>query len=509
MTQTTQHRILLVDDEPNLRKVLGALLRQQGYEVHAEVDGAAALARVRSAPQRTFDVVISDLRMPNLDGIGLLRALTLHEPNLPVILLTAHGSVDSAVEAVKLGAFDYLEKPFDRDQIHQIVQKAIATRERAGPSATTAAPAEELVDPCTHAGMVGRSPQMQAIREIVSTVAASPSTVLITAESGTGKELVARALHLGSPRRNQPFIKVNCAAIPSGLVESELFGHERGAFTGAVSSRPGRFELADGGTLFLDEVSEIPREIQVKLLRAIQESEFERVGGVKTLRVHVRLIAATNRNLEDLIKDGQFREDLYYRLNVVPIHLPALRERIEDLPFLVAHFVARCNERLGKAVLGVTPAALAALERYPWPGNIRELENLVERMVLFASGPWVDEDDLPDAYAGDPHIAPSPTESSTRLATVPEGDDPRHIRLPLSSLGQDLKEAVRAGSRLVEEALIREALAKTDGNVTRSARALGISRRSLQSKMKELGLRESPAEEPNKPPAPGEVRGSS
>ncbi len=515
MTQTSKHRILLVDDEPNLRKVLGALLQQQGYEVHAETDGAAALARVKSAPPRTFDAVISDLRMPNLDGIGLLRALTLHEPNLPVILLTAHGSVDSAVEAVKLGAFDYLEKPFDRDQIHQIVQKAIATRERSGPSATTAAPAEELEDPCTHAGMVGRSPQMQAIREVVATVAASPSTVLITAESGTGKELVARALHLGSPRRNQPFIKVNCAAIPAGLVESELFGHERGAFTGAVSSRAGRFELADGGTLFLDEVSEIPKEIQVKLLRAIQESEFERVGGVKTLRVHVRLIAATNRGLEELIKEGHFREDLYYRLNVVPIHLPALRERIEDLPFLVAHFVQRCNERLGKAVQGLTPAALAALERYHWPGNIRELENLIERMVLFASGPWVDEDDLPDAYAGDAHAAASPTESSTRLSLTGlgasasaggtgEADDPRHIRLPLSSLGQDLKEAVRAGSRLVEEALIREALAKTDGNVTRSARALGISRRSLQSKMKELGLRESivddPARDPGKPP---------
>ena len=467
---------------------------------------------MRSAPPRTFDVVISDLRMPNLDGIGLLRALTLHEPNLPVILLTAHGSVDSAVEAVKLGAFDYLEKPFDRDQIHQIVQKAIVTRERSGPSASTAQPAEELEDPCTHAGMVGRSPQMQAIREIVNTVAASPSTVLITAESGTGKELVARALHLGSPRRNQPFIKVNCAAIPAGLVESELFGHERGAFTGAVSSRPGRFELADGGTLFLDEVSEIPREIQVKLLRAIQESEFERVGGVKTLRVHVRLIAATNRNLEDLIGLQQFREDLYYRLNVVPIHLPALRERIEDLPLLVAHFVQRCNERLGKAVQGLTPAALNALERYPWPGNIRELENLIERMVLFASDAWVDEDDLPDAYAGDAHAA-APAESSTRLTlgagASPDADDPRHIRLPLSSLGQDLKEAVRAGSRLVEEALIREALAKTDGNVTRSARALGISRRSLQSKMKELGLRESVVDDPARAPASDPNRGAS
>ena len=486
-----QHRILLVDDEPNLRKVLGALLKQQGFEVHAESDGAAALARVRAAPPRTFDAVITDLRMPNLDGMGLLRALAVHEPSLPVILLTAHGSVESAVEAVKLGAFDYLEKPFDKDQIHQILQKAIATRERSGPTVQPSPPPGEVADPCAAAGMVGRSSQMQEIHRTVGTVAASPSTVLITGESGTGKELVARALHLGSSRRNHPFIKVNCAAIPAGLVESELFGHERGAFTGAVSSRAGRFELADGGTLFLDEVSEIPKEIQVKLLRAIQESEFERVGGVKTLRVNVRLIAATNRNLEELIRDNHFREDLYYRLNVVPIHLPALRERLEDLPLLVAHFVQRCNERLGKAVQGLTPAALAALERYPWPGNIRELENLIERMVLFASGPLVDEDDLPDAYAGEAGgSAPSPTESSTRLTL--DAREERQIRLPLSSLGHDLKEAVKAGSRLVEEALIREALAKTDGNVTRSARALGISRRSLQSKMKELGLRESP-----------------
>ncbi len=490
MTEKTS-RILLVDDEPNLRKVLGALLRQQGHEVHAEEDGAAALLRVKSVPSQTFDVVITDLRMPNLDGIGLIKELSQHEPNLPIIVLTAHGSVDSAVEAVKLGAFDYLEKPFDREQIRQVVDKALATRERSGQS-TGAAVVIDVAsdDPCRRAGMVGRSQAINQIREIVRTVAASPSTVLITGESGTGKELVARALHLGSPRSDHPFIRVNCAAIPSGLLESELFGTEAGV-GGAISARAGRFELADGGTLFLDEVSEIPKESQVKLLRAIQDSEFERVGGAKTIRVNVRLIAATNRNLEADIREGSFREDLYYRLNVVPVDLPALRERVEDLPLLVSHFVQRCNERLGKSIAGITPQALKALELYNWPGNIRELENLIERMVLFASGTQIEASDLPDAFDTGEAASdePQPEAGDTGL--------PTHIRLPLSSFRHDLKEAVKAGSRLVEEALIREALLRTDGNVTRSARALGISRRSLQSKMKELGLREMLADNPS------------
>jgi len=300
-------RILLCDDEPNLRKVLGALLRQQGFEIHAESHGEAALAKVRSAPSGTFDAVISDLRMPKLDGIGLLKALRQEDPNLPVILLTAHGSVDSAVEAVKLGAFDYLEKPFDRDQIHQVVMRAVATRERTGASMGVGTAAKSVsgdAESGLEMGMIGHSSGIQHVREIVATVAASPSTVLITGESGTGKELVAQAIHRGSPRSEGPLIRVNCAAIPAGLTESELFGHERGAFTGAVSSRAGRFELANGGTLFLDEVSEIPLEIQVKLLRALQESEFERVGGVKTIRVNVRLIAATNRDLEEHFPRG-------------------------------------------------------------------------------------------------------------------------------------------------------------------------------------------------------------
>jgi two-component system response regulator AtoC len=484
-------RVLVVDDEPNLRKVLGALLQQAGHEVVTEPDGDSGLARVKSSPRGTFDVVISDLRMPGMDGMQLLKALVEEDPGLPVIILTAHGTVDTAVEAVKSGAFDFLEKPFDRDQIDRILSKAIATRRLSGPR-TEPAPASPP-NPGANAsdfGMVGRSPSMTTVKEMIRTVAASPSTVLITGESGTGKELVARALHLGSERRQLPFIRVNCAAIPATLVESELFGHERGAFTGAVSSRQGRFELADGGTLFLDEVSEIPLEIQVKLLRAIQESEFERVGGVKTLRVDVRLIAATNRNLENEIKEKRFREDLYYRLNVVPIHLPPLRERPEDVEPLLEHFLKRSNERLGKDVRGFAADALEALKNYSWPGNIRELENLVERMVLFASGELIGVDELPDSFTTD-----EPDDVEEQDPSEADGGLPRAIRLPLDSLGLDLKEAVKAGSRRIEEALIREALAQTDSNVTRSARKLGISRRSLQSKMKELGLREEIAKQ--------------
>ncbi|PRQ04861.1 sigma-54-dependent transcriptional regulator [Enhygromyxa salina] len=474
-------RVLVVDDEPNLRKVLAAMLQQAGHEVVTEADGESALARVKSSPRGTFDVVISDLRMPGMDGMQLLRALVEEDPGLPVIILTAHGSVDTAVEAVKAGAFDFLEKPFDRAQIDKILGKAISTRRLSGPRTEPVA-APGAAAPSVDDGMVGRSDAMTTVKEMIRTVAASPSTVLITGESGTGKELVARALHLGSERRAMPFIRVNCAAIPSTLVESELFGHERGAFTGAVSARQGRFELADGGTLFLDEVSEIPLEIQVKLLRAIQESEFERVGGVKTLRVDVRLIAATNRNLEDEIKDKRFREDLYYRLNVVPIHLPPLRERPEDVEPLLEHFLHRSNDRLGKDVKGFDADALEALRGYNWQGNIRELENLVERMVLFASADLIGVGELPDSFTS--------VDGEHDDEDDDEGGLPRAIRLPLDSLGLDLKEAVKAGSRRIEEALIREALAQTDANVTRSARKLGISRRSLQSKMKELGLRE-------------------
>jgi transcriptional regulator with PAS, ATPase and Fis domain len=319
---------------------------------------------------------------------------------------------------------------------------------------------------------------MRQVYEMVARVADSPSTVLITGESGTGKELVARELHRGSSRRDRPLIKVNCAAIPKDLVESELFGYEKGAFTGAVGSKPGRFELADGGTLFLDEIGEIPVEMQVKLLRALQESEFERVGGIKTLRVDVRLIAATNRDLKALIADGRFREDLYYRLNVVPIALPALRERREDIPLLCAHFIEKYNRRLGKQVERVEDEALQVLMAYAWPGNIRELENLMERSVLFADGPEILASSLPDA-----------------LREKTPGTAPIAAMGPLGAIaapsGASMKEIVRHAQAELERELITRALEETGGNVTRAAKRLQISRKSLQVKMKELGLRDA------------------
>ncbi len=344
--------VLIVDDEVNIRRVLAAMLKREGYEVTTAADGEQALAVLQKTP---VHVVVTDLVMPRMGGMELLRRVALDFPDVPVIVITAHGSVDSAVAALKAGAFDYITKPFEQDELKNVIAKA--------------ARAHDLERQNVHANftdgdrppLVGESPGMKAIYDIVAKVADSPSTVLITGESGTGKELIAKALHRGSSRRDKPLIKVNCAAIPKDLVESELFGYEKGAFTGAVGSKPGRFELADGGTLFLDEIGEMPVEMQVKLLRALQESEFERVGGIKTIHVDVRLIAATNRDLKQLIADGKFREDLYYRLAVVPIELPPLRERREDIPLLVRHFIQKYDERLGKRVEGIEDDALQLL----------------------------------------------------------------------------------------------------------------------------------------------------
>jgi len=468
-------QILVVDDEPNLRRVLSAQLERDGYDVHTAEDGEQALTILK---EHHIDLVITDLRMPRIDGMELLRRAQKLDAELPVVMITAHGTVDNAVEALKTGAFDYLTKPFDQVEVRTIVAKALKTRDLSATEASH--PFHEIPVEGARYGIIGQSSSILDLYAVLDRVADTPTTVLITGESGTGKELVARALHESSSRRDKSFIKVNCAAIPKDLMESELFGYERGAFTGAVGSKPGRFELASGGTLFLDEIGSIPVEMQVKLLRALQESEFERVGGVRTIRVDVRLIAATNSDLKKEIAQGGFREDLYYRLNVVPIRLPSLRERATDIPLLVNHFIGKFNTRLKKEIDGVEPAALSRLTSYPWPGNIRELENVVERAVLFCDGDELHLGDLPAEVRGN-------AGGSDSLSTTPH---PPPSSEPHSGASDGLKEQVKAAMSRLERELIVRALEQTGGNVTHAARLLKISRKGLQLKMKELGLRE-------------------
>lgn len=455
-------KALVVDDEANLRMVLRTQLQFAGIECHTAADGTLALQSLRDyAP---LDVVLTDLRMPGMDGFTLLQRIRNVDPVIPVIILTAYGSVGNAVEAVKAGAFDYLEKPFDRDRLLQTMEKAIFTCRKRRQSAS---PIDDEGFPGRH-GMIGQSPQMQLLFRVLDRVAQGSSTVLIQGESGTGKELVAQAIVALSDRRHAPFIRVNCAAIPENLVEAEFFGHERGAFTGAVSERPGRFEMAHQGTLLLDEIGEIPLPMQAKLLRVLQSGEFERVGSSRMRKVDVRVIASTNRNLHDMVAQGRFREDLFYRLNVVPIQLPPLRERKSDIPLLIDAFFARQKSRLKRPELLLSPEVVDHLVRWHWPGNIRELENLMERLVLLSEGPVVNLVDLPH-------------EMTTPPATC--------IREPME-WSDSLKDMVRRETSRIERDLILRALEETKGNVTRAAQKLRISRKGLQLKMKELGLRD-------------------
>jgi nitrogen regulation protein NR(I) len=479
-------QILVVDDEANLRRVLSAQLSREGYDVHVAEDGEAALNLLR---ENHIDLVITDLRMPRVDGMDLLRAALRDDPTRPVLMMTAHGTVETAVEALKTGAFDYLTKPFDQQEVRIIVKKALRTRELASHDASREEARDEPVSGARF-GIIGESQPVQDVYAVIERVAGTPTTVLVTGESGTGKELVARALHENSTRRDDPFIKVNCAAIPKDLMEAELFGYERGAFTGAVAAKPGRFELASGGTLFLDEIGELPVDMQVKLLRVLQESEFERVGGIKTMKVDVRLVAATNRDLKKEIAHGAFREDLFYRLNVVPIALPALRERRSDIPLLVEYFVKKFNARLSKNVTGVEEEAKLALAAHAWPGNIRELENVIERAVLFADGSKIALHDLPDDLLdGSAKDARRSRDSATRISATPPPPS-TEVAVASTNPSDGLKEQVKAAMTRLERDLIERALLSTHGNVTHAARLLKISRKGLQLKMKELGLRE-------------------
>lgn len=444
-----QRTVLIVEDEDNMRRMLGALLRRAGYRVLEARDGAEALGVLDDA---AVHAVVTDLKMPRMNGLELLEATRRRRGSLPVILLTAYGTIGSAVEALKQGAFDYLTKPFDPDEVQQVVEKAVRTSELQQSEASL----EPDEDP--YKLLLGNSRALREVKRMIERVAPTTATVLITGETGTGKELVAQSVHLQSDRREQAFVKINCAAIPESLLESELFGHEKGAFTGAARRKPGRFELANGGTLFLDEIGEMPRSAQPKLLRAIQDGQFYRVGGTHIIDVDVRLAAATNRDLEQDVREGRFREDLFYRLKVVPIHMPALRERREDIEPLVQFFVDRFARKLSRNIAGVDPAALAALHAHAWPGNIRELENVIERAVLLSDGSTITVSDLPEG------VEPGPAGPAS------------------------LRDQVRDATRDLERRAIVEALDGTHGNVTHAAERLGLSRRGLQLKMRELEI---------------------
>ena len=434
--------ILVVDDDISHCTILQALLRGWGYRVALAYNGVQALEQVR---EKVFDLVLCDIRMAEMDGIETLKEIKTFNPSIPVLIMTAYSSVDTAVEALKSGALDYLIKPLDFDKLQQTLSEALAhTRLSESPLAEP---------PAAQFGMVGDSPAMRALLNNIALVAPSDATVLIHGESGTGKELVARALHASSARSRRPLVILNCAALNESLLESELFGHEKGAFTGADKRREGRFVEADGGTLFLDEIGDISPLMQVRLLPATQEREVQRVGSNQTLSVDVRLIAATHRDLAEEVSAGRFRQDLYYRLNVVTIDMPPLRHRREDIPPLARYFLQRYAERNRKVVQGFTPQAMDLLIHYAWPGNIRELENAVERAVVLLTGEYISERELPLAIAGTP------------VADAPHGDD------SIQPLVEVEKEAILA------------ALERTGGNKTEAARRLGITRKTLLAKL--------------------------
>jgi two-component system, NtrC family, response regulator PilR len=456
----TDARVLIVDDEQSMRELLGIMLRQVGYDVIQADGGEAAIQTLKTTD--AFDLVITDLRMRKVDGLAVLRAVKEHAPRTVVLVVTAFASTETAVEAMKLGAYDYVTKPFKLDELKLTIANALERKRLQDENRELK---RQLRTERGFDNFVGKSPRMMEIFETIRKTADSGSTVMITGESGTGKELVARAVHQESSRRGAAFVSVNCGAIPEALMESELFGHVKGAFTGAVQSTEGLFSAADGGTLFLDEITEIPQSVQVKLLRAIQEREIRRVGDTRDVKVDTRLIAASNRDLGKAVADGILREDLYYRLNVIPIHLPPLRERVEDVPILVSHFVARIAKDVGKTIRSIAPDALAVLERYHWPGNIRELENVIERAIVLGNGEHITIDALP------PHLA-QPRDAAVVPVDIPAG-------------GIDL-EAVLAN---VESQYIRMALDRAGGLQVRAAELLRLSFRQFRYKTQKLGLR--------------------
>jgi len=443
--------ILVIDDEKNIREALKSGLKMEGFEVYASEDGDDGLEKLKTIGA---DAVILDLKMPRLGGLDFLKASHNLGIEAPIIILTGHGGVDEAVETMKRGAYDFLTKPVNLDKMALLLKRSIEeTRLKKRRDQL-----EEMLDErYSFSNIIGTSKSFLKILQIVKQVAPTDAAVLITGDSGTGKEVIANSIHLNSGRRGGPYIKVHCAALPETLLESELFGHEKGAFTGAVGRKKGRFELADGGTIFLDEIGDISFNMQVKLLRVLQEQEFQRVGGEETIKVNTRLITATNKNLKKLVAESKFREDLYYRLNIVNIYLPPLRERQGDIPLFCDYFVKYYSHKYGRNIQGFSPKALRYLENYPWPGNVRELQNLIENLVVLCNKEYINEDMLPDYVAG------SPAQKNIIL-----------------EIGSSLQE--------IEKKSIISTLEFTGGNKSQAAKVLKIGRKTLLRKLEEYGL---------------------
>ncbi|PIE33536.1 DNA-binding response regulator [candidate division KSB3 bacterium] len=453
-------KILVVDDEGIQRDIVRDILQDQGHEVVALGSGDEALEYIKNS---TVDVVLTDLRMPGMDGVELLQHIKAFDPEIVVVVITAYGSFESAVEAVKKGAYDYLAKPLEKEQLTLVVTRALNRKFLADENRSLR---QELQERYEFHNIIGYSQKMQAVFKMIEKVAPSESTVIIYGESGTGKELVARALHYHSKRKEQRFLAVNCAAIPDSLLESEMFGYEKGAFTGASQQKNGLFEEADNGTLFLDEIGDLDITLQAKLLRVLQEGEFQRVGGTKTLKVNVRLLAATNKNLEEEVKEGRFRQDLYYRLNVVPVFLPPLRARKEDIPYLARHFLTRYTTKHEKTIKKISPAVMKRFMDYRWEGNVRELESVIERSVILADRDVIEPEILPE-----------------KLQEPPEPQIPHNpMSFTIPDEGISLEH--------LERSLIEAALKKSEWSIKKASELLGISYKTLQYRIQKYHLKE-------------------
>ena len=476
------HKVLIIEDDETVRDVLRSFLSEKGFETTLALNGQAGIDTLRT---EKFDLILTDLVMPGISGMDVLKEVMASKISIPVIVMTAFGTVQTAVEAMRIGAFDYLTKPFNLDELMIVLEKALSVSKLQKENVMLKM---QLKKKYNFKGLIGDSPRMQAVYELIEKIADTDSTILITGESGTGKELIAKTIHYNnSTRAGGPFVPLNCAAIPKDLLESELFGHEKGAFTGAINTRIGRFELAQGGTLFLDEVGELDPSLQVNLLRVLQEREFERVGGVKTIKVDVRILAATNKDLEKATKEGKFREDLYYRLNVIPLHLPPLRQRLEDIALLTAHFVQEFARKRKIEPFAFSPDAMECLLKYRWPGNVRELENLIERLTILVTGKVVNVQDLPEKLhqmtLSDVEEA-VPAGQQDCAVEMPAPPLPRNAVAEFGDDGIDLNGVVAR----MERDLIQKALERTGGVRSKAAQLLGLNRTTLLEKMKKMGI---------------------